>query len=192
MIPVLIPLLSLPVNIPATPPAAPSTTPAAGFSVFRSEGGNPAVRVSPSLVDAAEFPDKDFQFGRTYRYFVRAVVESKPLQESDDSEAVEVTARDLFPPAPPAGLTTVGGPDFIALSWEGNREADLAGYRVWRRPAGEGEFVPVASLKGVESAFSDGEVEKGRRYEYAITALDAAGNESPKSAAVIGVVREVP
>ncbi|MBP1767669.1 MAG: Fibronectin, type domain protein [Candidatus Aminicenantes bacterium] len=194
MMPLVIPMISSPIDVPVAPATAPSTTPApaAGFNVFRSEEGNAAARVNASPLETSEFPDKDFQFGRTYRYFVRAVVESKPLQESDDSEVVEVAAKDAFPPAPPSGLTTIGGPDFIALSWEGNREPDLAGYRVWRKPAGEGEFTLAASLTAVESSFSDKEVEKSRRYEYAITALDVTGNESPKSAAAIGSVREMP
>ena len=177
---------------PASDQSESASAKTAVFNVFRSEEGNAAARVNASPLETSEFPDKDFQFGRTYRYFVRAVVESKPLQESDDSEAVEVTAKDVFPPAPPSGLTTIGGPGFIALSWEGNRESDLAGYRVWRRPAGEGEFTLSASLTAVESSFSDKEVEKSRRYEYAITALDVTGNESPKSAAALGSVREMP
>jgi predicted small lipoprotein YifL len=194
LMPVVIPMVASPVHIPVTPGVAPSTTPApsSGFNVFRSEGGNPAVQANSSLLETSELQDKDFQFGRAYRYFVRATILSKPPQESDDSETVDVTAKDIFPPAPPSGLTTIGGPDFIALSWEGNREPDLAGYRVWRRLAGEGEFAVLATLKEVESSYSDKEVEKSRRYEYAITALDAAGNESPKSAAAVGSVREVP
>ena len=194
MLPIVVPLISCLINVPVAPQTASSTAPRAdaGFNVFRSEGESPAARVNSSLIEANEFQDKEFQFGRTYRYFVRAAVESKPLQESDDSETVEVPAKDVFPPAPPSGLTAIGGPDFIALSWEGNREADLAGYRVWRKPAGEGEFTLVAGLTAVESSYSDKEVEKSRRYEYAITALDATGNESPKSALVVGMVKEAP
>jgi len=194
MIPVIIPLITPPMNVPVTPPTTPSTTPvpSAGFNIYRSEGDSPAIRENPSLLETSEFLDKDFLFGRTYRYFVRAALESKPPLESDDSEAVEVVTKDVFPPAPPSGLTAISGPGFIALSWEGGREPDLAGYRIWRRPAGEGEFTPVATLTQAESSYSDLKVEKNRGYEYAITALDAAGNESPKSAAATGIVRDEP
>jgi fibronectin type 3 domain-containing protein len=189
---VIIPLMIPPMTVPVTLPTTPSTTPAptAGFNVYRSEGENPAVRMNSALLETSEFLDKDFLFGRTYRYFVRAALGSKPPLESDDSEAVEVAAKDVFPPAPPSGLTAIGGRGFIALSWEGGRESDLTGFRVWRRPAGEGEFAPVATLTGADSSFSDLKVEKNQRYEYAITALDSAGNESPRSAAVTGVVRD--
>jgi len=168
----------------ATPPKA------AGCNVYRSDGGNPALRLNSALLKKSEFRDKDFSFGRTYRYFVRAVLESTPPVESEDSEAAEVTVKDVFPPAPPSGLTSIGGPGFIALSWEAGRESDLAGYRVWRKVAGEGDFTMVADLPETDSSFSDSKVEKRKRYEYAITALDSAGNESRKSAVVSGIVRD--
>jgi hypothetical protein len=165
----------------------PKTT---AYNVYRSDGGDPASRLNATPLEKAEFPDKDFAFGRTYRYFVRAVLESTHPVESDDSESAEVTAEDVFPPAPPSGLTAIGGPGFIALSWEAGRESDLAGYRVWRRVAGEADFVLVASLPETASSFSDSKVEKSKRYEYAIAALDSAGNESRKSDLVPGIVRD--
>jgi predicted small lipoprotein YifL len=194
MVPVMIPLISSPITVPVALETTASTKPPpkSGFNVFRSEGENPAVQKNTSLLETGEFQDKDFLFGRTYRYFVRSAQERKPPLESDDSEAVEVTAKDVFPPAAPTGLTAIGGPGFISLSWEGGREPDLASYRVWRKPAGEGEFTPIATLTNVAGSFSDLKVEKNQRYEYAISALDAAGNESPKSATAIGLVRDEP
>jgi len=168
----------------ATPPRTAST------NVYRSDGGNAASRLNSAPLKKSEFQDKDFLLGRTYRYFVRAVLEATPPVESDDSETAEVIAKDIFPPAPPSGLTAISGPGFIALSWEAGRESDLAGYKVWRRVAGQGDFLLVASLPETDSSFSDSKVEKSRRYEYAITALDSAGNESRKSAAVLGIVKD--
>ena len=160
------------------------------FNVYRSEDGNAAARMLDSSLKANEFRDKDFSFGRTYRYFIRASIESKPQVESEDSETVEVVPKDVFPPAPPPGLTAISGPGFIALNWEAGREPDLAGYKVWRREAGQAEFIQVASLLETQSSFSDSEVEKGRKYEYAISALDRSGNESLKSEPVSGTVRD--
>jgi len=161
-----------------------------GMNVYRSDEGAPASRLNSSLIKATEFQDKKFLFGRTYRYFVRTVMESAPLVESENSETAEVLAKDVFPPDPPSGLTAIGGLGFIALSWEAGKEPDLAGYGVWRRLAGEADFVLVASLPQTDSSFSDSKVEKGRKYEYAITALDSAGNESRKSEPVPGVARD--
>jgi hypothetical protein len=162
----------------------------AGYNIYRADGENPTSRLNSTPVKTAEFPDKNLSFGRTYRYFVRAVLESTPPVESEDSETAEVIAKDVFPPAPPSGLTAIAGPGYIALSWEAGRESDLAGYSVWRREAEKGDFVLVAGLPATDSSFSDSKVEKGSKYEYAITALDSAGNESRKSATVLGIARD--
>lgn len=167
-------------------------TPAAnvGINIYRSDEDTPASRLNSSPIKGTEFLDKNFSFGLTYSYFVRAVLESAPLVESENSETAEVLAKDIFPPEPPAGLTAIGGPGFIALSWEAGKESDIAGYGVWRRLAGEADFVLVARLTQTDSSFSDSKVEKGKKYEYAITALDNAGNESRKSEPVPGEARD--
>jgi len=160
------------------------------FNVYRSERENPPSRLNTAPVKTTEFADKEFSFGKTYRYFVRTALESVPKVESENSEAAEALAKDTFAPAEPAGLTVIVGPGYIALSWQAGREPDLAGYSVWRREPDGGEFVRVASLPVTDTAYSDDQVEKGRKYEYAITALDGAGNESLRSAAAIGIARD--
>ncbi len=169
--------------------AASSSRPG-GYNLYRSEGEQPARQVNSTAIMKEEYSDKDFSFGLTYRYVVRAVLESAQRVESPDSVPVEVFARDTFPPAPPTGLSVIGGPGFIALSWEANREPDLGGYKVWRRVFGRGEFLPIAELTAADSAFQDTEVEKKRRYEYAITAFDTAGNESQRSESAGGILRD--
>ena len=164
-----------------------------GYNVYRSEGEEHPARLNSSLVKGKEYRDANFSLGKTYRYFVRAVAsDTAPFRESDDSEAVEIQAKDTFPPARPTGLTAISGTGFIALSWEANKETDLAGYRVWRRVVGQADFVLLKSLPAAESSYSDSLVEKNKRYEYAITALDNAGNESQKSEAASGNIRDNP
>ena len=161
-----------------------------GYNVFRSSGKGPALAVNSSPIKEIEYKDADFSFGQTYRYFVRAVAsEGPPLQESDDSEVVEVRPLDTFPPASPSGLTAIAGTNYIALSWEANKEADVVGYRVWRQEAGATELILIASLGQAVNSYTDAAVEKNKRYDYAITALDNAGNESQKSASVPAVIR---
>jgi len=163
-----------------------------GYNIFRSDGESSAVRLNSGLIKKREYQDKEFSFDQTYRYYIRTVLGSTPPVESEDSEPAEVTARDTFPPQPPSGLTVIGGSGFIALSWEAGRESDLAGYNVWRRVDGNGEFVLLARLKVAESSFQDPMVEKDILYEYAITALDTAGNESRKSDSARGTMRDNP
>ncbi len=172
-------------NIDGSPAVEP-----AGFRVFRAEGDGPLRPLTVSLVGETTYHDREFTFGRTYRYVVRAVVAAEePPVESDDSPVLEVTPRDIFPPAPPAGLTTLPGEDFISLVWDPGIEKDLAGYRVWRREEGSGDFRLLNTDLLSETSFIDRAVEKGKRYEYAISAEDRAGNRSRLSDGVFDSLR---
>lgn len=155
----------------------------AGYNVYRARATDPPqLQTEGGPVMETGYEDKAFAFGETYRYTVRTVVgESAPYLESVDSEAVEASPRDTFPPAPPSGLKTVSGPGFISLIWEKGPEPDLDGYRVWRRLAAAGEFTLLTEAAIRETSFVDRSVESGRRYAYAVSALDKSGNESRRT-----------
>jgi len=156
-----------------------------GYNVYRREGSAGERRLNRELVKEEKFADREFLFGRAYSYVVRAAATAAaPYLESDDSPPVEIFAGDTFPPSPPQGLVSVGGMEVIAISWEANPEQDVAGYRVWRRKQGGGEFVLLTPDLLVETAYSDRSAEKGILYEYAVTAVDKAGNESRRSGSV--------
>lgn len=170
-----------------------SLTQAAGYNIYRAENNEPPSILSSSPVKEAEFQDKNFSFGRTYRYAVRTTdAATSPYSESDDSEVAEVLAKDVFPPAAPSGLTVITGVGYIVLSWEANKEADLAGYKVWRRELGQQEFSLLESVGLAENSYTDTTVEKNKGYVYAISALDSAGNESQRSASASAAIRGKP
>jgi predicted small lipoprotein YifL len=162
-----------------------------GYNVYRAEGEGLAQRLNPELVKEEKYQDRNFVFERLYRYFVRAsATELSPFVESEDSEKVEVVPKDIFPPAPPSGLVSVSVGNLISLSWDANREKDLAGYRVWRKAEGEAEFILLTPELIQENAYSDTKVEKNKRYYYAITAQDKSGNESVKSDVVSEIAKD--
>lgn len=161
-----------------------------GYNIYRMEGEE-SRRLNENLIKEVEYSDKQFVFGHTYTYFVRAsATESAPYLESDDSKEATILAEDTFPPAPPKGLISVAGQGIISLSWDPNAEDDLDGYRVWRLEEGENDFVPVDQEIIKENAYIDRDVERGRKYSYYVTALDKAGNESEKSEIVSDRIRE--
>jgi hypothetical protein len=140
------------------------------------------------LLGAANDPsyrDTQFEFGKTYVYVVRSVVnaERKPL-ESSDSDPLVLTPADTFPPATPQGLVAAvvsGGNEAtpeVDLSWSINAETDLAGYHVyWSEAENEkGKLVTPDLL--LSPAYRDTTVAFGHRYWYRVTAVDRSGNES--------------
>lgn len=171
-------------NLDQTEPAGVS-----GYNIYRSAGDEDSRRVNAARITETTYEDRDVEFGSTYRYLVRAVTgEAAPFGESADSKPVEVEATDTFAPSAPKGLIAIAGEDFISLSWDRSRERDLASYRVWRRPAGAGEY-ELLTPEGIKDAsYTDTRAREQVRYEYAVTALDQEGNESPRSESVTAVI----
>ncbi len=168
-----------------------------GVSLEWPEGDAPSgrkwriYRKAPSeedftLAGTAEEPswlDRAVTFGQRYSYAIQTLAPAGDSEaESELGAPFSIEPRDTFPPASPAGLTVIAGVNTIELAWERNLEEDLAAYQVWRAE-GDGELIrlgdPVSTL-----SFSDSALESGRRYRYAVTARDTAGNESARSEAV--------
>ncbi len=161
-----------------------------GYNVYRSVDGTPAQKLNVALVEETSYEDKAIEFGRRYTYFVRAAAgESEPYAESQESESVDVAARDTFPPTAPKGLIAISGENSVSLTWDINRESDVALYKVWRRIRGTANF-ELLTENGIEgNSFTDNQVQRDARYEYAVTAVDREGNESPMSELVAAVVQ---
>jgi fibronectin type 3 domain-containing protein len=82
----------------------------------------------------------------------------------------------------PMGLTALAGINTIELSWDRNTEEDLKGYRIYRALEA-GPFERLAELVE-DPAYSDKSVTPGKKYKYAVSSIDQAGNESAKSTPV--------
>jgi hypothetical protein len=187
----------------------PSNAAPGGYHVYRAEidpgTASPPQDTSQAKLKSAvalvgpssttEFRDSNFEFGKTYLYTVRAVAQfGGESVESADSAPTIVTPRDVFSPAAPAGLestvilATPQAPSYVELSWAISSEGDLAGYYVYRsdREDTPGDRLNEELLPS--PTFRDTSVVPGGRYFYRISAVDRAGNESPKSSAIQTVV----
>jgi hypothetical protein len=134
------------------------------------------------------YSDKSFEFGKTYAYIVRSVINRDGVVlESADSAPAIVTPRDTFPPAVPQAISAAVLPDetdnslVVDLSWSINVEPDFAGYRIYRseQPDTKGQLLTTELL--LTPAYRDTSVQPARRYWYVVTAVDRAGNESAPS-----------
>jgi hypothetical protein len=122
--------------------------------------------------------DNMIEYGKTYDYMAQSIEKlDDSYAESDLSVRLTFKPEDKFAPAVPAGVSAVPGTRNIELVWERNTEKDFASYRIYRdgMRIAEGLTAP---------AFSDRDVKQGMTYRYQVSAVDTAGNESEKSAAV--------
>ncbi len=121
------------------------------------------------------FVDRTVEWDRSYSYRLRPYRLSEAgWIAGPASAASEVTPRDTFPPAPPRGLRAVRTPGSVELSWLPSPEADVQGYRVFRDGKDVTGLVPATE-------YSDGLAVRDAGHEYAVTAIDADGNESGPS-----------
>ncbi|HTY00450.1 MAG TPA: hypothetical protein VMG09_10520 [Bacteroidota bacterium] len=88
-------------------------------------------------------------------------------------------APDNVPPAPPSGLSTSAGDNFIELFWNKSQEHDVAGYNVFVSSSYDGRYDLIGSTRVPH--FVDKGAVNGNVYYYAVTAYDEDGNESPLS-----------
>jgi hypothetical protein len=100
------------------------------------------------------------------------------------------TMQDTTPPAAPLNLAVqTSGAGALRLTWTANSEPDLAGYKVYRSPTAGGPYTLISGTSLVSTAsYLDENLEGGKTYYYAVTAVDASGNESPRSSEASGVV----
>jgi len=145
------------------------------YRIFRSLADATPERLGES--DRPEFIDETTEYDKTYSYRVQAITDD--LHTSVVSAPVSCTPTDIFPPAVPGALTAILGVSTIELAWTRNSEKDFKGYNVYRSTDG-GPFEKIAETVP-SPTFSDSKIEMGKKYSYAVSAVDVKGNESPRS-----------
>ena len=142
------------------------------------------VRLTTNAVNPSGYQDTRMEWGKTRCYGVRALETiSGQTLESEMSQPACVTLKDTFPPGAPKNLQHIASEGVVSLIWEPNAEADLAGYLVLRGTPPSTTLDPVTADPITATVFED-KVTSGKRFSYAIVAVDRAGNRSPTSPVV--------
>ena len=153
------------------------------YVVLRAAGDGALAPVTATPITATTFTDTGLANETTYRYAVRGVrSDSGGTATGPASTSVTVTLVDTTPPSAPTRLIAVPGPGSVRLAWNASPEADVAEYAIYRAEGG-GPFTRIGTTPALATLYTDREVQSGRTYRYAVTALDRAGrpNESPRS-----------
>ncbi|MER7947521.1 PA14 domain-containing protein [Streptomyces sp. NPDC096079] len=153
----------------------------AGYRVYRRLGTSAAwARVSSATaaVTTTSFVNSPPPTGQTYLYELRAV--DRAGNESPGGADLTVLSVDRTPTAAPAGVTATDGDGGVVLAWQ--PVAGAATYTVHRQRTGTAD--PVAQVaSGVTAAtWKDTTAAERTGYTYWVSAVDAAGNTSPRTA----------
>ena len=90
---------------------------------------------------------------------------------------------DNTPPTIPSGIQVLNGDKVVDLSWNKNRENDLAGYNIYYSTTYYGKYTLIGSSS--TNSYTDNGAQNGVLNYYAVTAYDQSGNESELSKDVV-------
>lgn len=159
-----------PSRVELTWPAATDDLGVVAYEVSR-DGTALGTTTSTAFTDSAVAPST------TYSYAVVAIDQGG--NRSEPVSAALTTPDDTSAPSRPSGLKAkaAANPRRVKLSWSASTDdVGVTGYQVYR------DGVVIATV-GVTS-YTDTAVARTTRYRYAVSALDAAGNESLLSSTV--------
>ena len=154
------------------------------YQIFRKAGDAAFFKLGEP-VSATSYTDSRVQNGVTYTYQVQALSAFKEgLVEGGTSATASATPMDKdAPPAPetPQVVVTDAG---TKVFWNHAHADDLAGYRVYRRAAGEGNARLVGQVNLPYNMYIDNEAPKGVVMYYSVSSVDSErpANESKRTA----------
>jgi chitodextrinase len=143
------------------------------YNIYR-DGARVGSSTSTSFMDAG------LQASTTYSYQISAI--NGEGIESARSAPLSITtpaSADTSPPTVPAGLVvTPEGPTRVTLTWSAatDPESGVASYRIYRNGA--------VRATSTTTTFADTTVVANTQYSYQVSAVNGAGLESARSAAV--------
>ncbi|MFE2315943.1 fibronectin type III domain-containing protein [Streptomyces sp. NPDC059441] len=152
----------------------------AGYRVYRRlKGSTTWTRLTTTA--AVSYTDTTVPAtGDTYYYEVRAY--DKAGNESTGTADQAVTTVDRTPTGAPGGLIATSLSRGLQLDWNGVTGA--VSYRVYRATSENGVYGEVGRTDKL--SYLDTSAVESVTYYYRVTVLDAAGNESARSAAAAG------
>ncbi len=153
------------------------------YQVQRSQDGRPFMDVGAPVAQT-RFTDRELENGVAYSYQVQSVLMVGEFAVSGGLSGVATAVPvDQQAPAPPTGVTVVETTGGIKVFWDKSRDADVKGYRIYRRAANESKGKLIGDVAAVYTIFEDTGIVAGTSYYYTVTAYDtaAAANESENS-----------
>ncbi len=153
------------------------------YVVLRAAGDGALAPVTPKPITGTTLTDTGLENDTAYRYAIQAVrVDPVGTALGAASAVVAATPVDTTPPSAPTRLIGIQAEGSMRLVWNASPEEDGALYAVYRAD-GTGAFLRIATTQRITTVYTDRDVQSGRTYRYAVTALDRArqANESPRS-----------
>ncbi len=145
----------------------------AGYLVYRRAKEGDWSAITPTVETGTVWQDVAVKNEVEYTYTVRAVRKIGPdFLESENSATRTVKPQDLTAPPPVINLVAAPTAKGVELRWDPSPAKDLAGYRVYRRRAGEDQFTLLTPILVKNPYYVDVQARQGQTYYYYVIAVD--------------------
>lgn len=145
-----------------------------------STGAHPK-RVTSAPLDTPQF-EAPVEFGKARCFVVRAIQMTAGVTVIGEGAApVCVTPVDRFPPPAPSDTVALALDAAVEVSWTASTASDVAGYVILRAEGTNGTLQPLTPQPVAGPTYRDATARSGVTYQYAVKAVDGAGNESAVS-----------
>jgi fibronectin type 3 domain-containing protein/TolB-like protein len=152
-----------------------------GFKLFRSVSEyGPYTQIATNSENV--YKDDNLKLNEAFFYKVSAISKSG----SESTHSAPVSGKTSIAPNPPILLTAKGDIKSVHIVWRprpGSKTPDTeeAGYRIYRRMAGDKEFMEAASLPADRTEYKDAGLKDGTTYAYSVSAFNSGRTESELS-----------
>lgn len=157
----------------------------------RRSDAAPWLLITPEPLRSPEYIDVGLNDWSACEYAVTSLlISDSTAYESDYSSPVPVTPGDYTAPATPENFMAFPFQGVCQLLWNASLDADLAGYRVYRRDPVSGIDRLLAVLPPRQHEYTDTAIFPGRTYFYSVSAFDLSDrhNESQRTAEIAVVL----
>jgi fibronectin type 3 domain-containing protein len=163
-----------------------------GYHIYKTIAGSESyVLLNAEAITVTEFTE-ELPRNAKNRFLYKIVASDSSYNKSEMTQAVGAQMPDAQAPDAPFIKSIQAKDRALVIDLIPNVESDLKGYEVYRAEQGENSnFVKVnkSLLDRNAKQFIDNEIKANISYFYYLTALDSAGNISPKSNMADGIAK---
>jgi hypothetical protein len=155
-----------------------------GYQIYRAVGTGAPVKLAD--VTGASYSDTTASPSTSYTYSVYALDAAGNRSSAKSATATTPGADDVTPPSQPGTLQGAAtSSSVVNLTWTASTDnVRVAGYKVYRN----GTLISQPIVPGdpnPPTAYTDDTATAGTTYTYAVSAVDAANNESTKATTTV-------
>lgn len=156
-----------------------------GYRVYRANAKNrDFIQITKAPIPGNFFMDTIPLNTLTEKVYYKIAAFDFNYNPSEYSEILELDRPDYIPPVSPVIKDYRIFSDSVQLFWAPSNSKDVLSQILYRKEAATDVWEPIAYFEAIQARYTDATVVRGKKYRYALAAVDDARLESDKSFAI--------